>query len=327
MRHVIIDTDPGIDDSIAILLACLHPKVCVDALTTVGGNVPLSKTTANALGILNFANASQIPVHQGSATPLAGPATQYADDTHGDSGTGYFPLDPAGKKVAGTDAPRFIVEHTRAHPGEITLVPIGPLTNIAKALKLDPTLVERVPEVLIMGGAEGPGNVTPSADFNFWFDPEAADIVMRAGFKKVTLVGLDATAQAFLTAGTRELLRRLKDHKNANFLYQITRQYADFYWESQKALGAELCDVLAIAKLIDDSLVQTESANVQICLDGICRGRSQVARKKRFPALEQNGLICTKVNTLKFFELLLTTLIPEHSELIKEVLAHEYRGQ
>lgn len=325
MRHVIIDTDPGIDDSIAILLASTHPEVCIDALTTVGGKVPLEKTTANALGILNFAKAGDIPVYQGAAHPLAGAAEQYADDTHGESGTGQVHLDPADRKIAGTDAPQFIVDHTKAHPGEITLVPIGPLTNIAKALEIDPTLPERVPEVLLMGGAEGPGNVTPSAEFNFWFDPEAAAAVMNAGFKKITLVGLDATEQAFITAGTRELLRRLSDSKNAQFLYQITQQYADFYWDTQKALGAELCDVLAIAKLIDDSLVETESASIEIALDGICRGRSQVARKKRFPSLPQNGHICTNVNTRGFFELLLTTLIPEEKELIEQVLAHEYR--
>lgn len=322
-KRIIIDTDPGVDDAVAILLALKHPSLRVEALTTVAGNVGVDNTTRNALGVLKLADRSDVPVYRGASQPLKR-VTSHASDAHGDSGLGGVDLETHGLQVQEQQAAEFIVDFTRKHPGEIALVPIGPMTNIAQALTLDPTLVERVPEVVIMGGAEFTGNITPSAEFNFWYDPHAADMVMRAGFQKVTMVGLDATSQVFMSPGIRDLLRRLKD-PIAQFVYDITEKYADFYWERRRLVGAELCDALAIAAMIDDAVLDFVEAHVELCVDGLCEGRSVVARTERYRDRTMNALVGTTVDTKRFFELLLNTLFPEHIEEMAPIIAHEYR--
>lgn len=322
-KRIIIDTDPGVDDAVAILLALKHPQLKLEALTTVAGNVDVENTTRNAVGILKLADRSDIPVYRGADKPLCR-TTAHASDAHGDSGLGGVDLKVEGIQVQSPEAPQFIVDYTRDHPGEITLVPIGPMTNIARAIELDPSLVDRVPEIVIMGGAEFTGNITPSAEFNFWYDPHAADIVMRAGFKKVRMVGLDATSQVFMSPGIRDLLRRLED-PIAQFIYDITEEYADFYWERRRLVGAELCDALAIAAMVDDKILDFVEAHVEMCVDGLCEGRSVVARTERYRDRAKNALVGTTVDTKRFFELLLNTLFPEHADEMAPIIAHEYR--
>ncbi|MDO5720857.1 MAG: nucleoside hydrolase [Actinomycetaceae bacterium] len=322
-KRIVIDTDPGVDDAVAILLALKHPNLQVEALTTVAGNVDVEHTTTNALGILKLAGRSDIPVYRGADKPLER-KTAHASDAHGDTGLGGVALDTEGVDTATGEAAQFIVDYTREHPDEITLVPIGPLTNIAKAVTLDPSIVDRVPELVIMGGAEFTGNITPSAEFNFWYDPHAADIVMRAGFKKITMVGLDATSQAFMSPGTRDLLRRLQD-PIAQFIYDITEEYADFYWERRRLVGAELCDALAVAAMVDEAVLEFVDANVEICVDGLCEGRSVVARTERYRDRTKNAAVGTRVDTKRFFELLLNTLFPEHEAEMAPIITHEYR--
>lgn len=323
MRRVIIDTDPGVDDAIAILLALKHPELRVEALTTVAGNVELEYTTQNALGVLALAGSGNIPVYEGESKPLL-KATAKSSDAHGKTGLGGVQLSSGKLHPATLNAAEFIVEHTRQNPGEITLVPVGPLTNIARAVQIDPGIVDRVPEIVIMGGAEFTGNITPSAEFNFWYDPHAADIVMRAGFKNLRLVGLDATAQVFMSPGIRDLLRRLED-PIASFIHQITEEYADFYWKRRRLVGAELCDALAVATLIDDEVLDFVTANVEVCTEGLCEGRSVVARTDRYRDRHPNAKVGTNVNTKRFFELLLNTLFPQFVREMAPIIDHEYR--
>ena len=323
MKKIIVDTDPGVDDAVAILFALAHPGLDVAALTTVAGNVDIDNTTNNALGLLKLAGGYRIPVHRGAASPISDKPAR-ASAAHGKTGLGGVELDSQGMHEAVHPAAEFIVDYTRQHPHEVTLVAIGPLTNIAQALQLDPTLVERVAQLVVMGGAEFTGNVTPSAEFNFWSDPLAADIVARAGFKNLLLVGLDATSQVFMSPGARDLLRRL-DNPIAEFIYRSTEEYADYYWQHKRQVGAELCDVLAIGALVKPEIMQTVSANLQVCTSGLCEGRSVIARTERFRQLEPNAHVGTSVDTLGFFALLYQTLFPADYSDIAPVLKHEYR--
>lgn len=321
---ILIDTDPGVDDAVALLLALQHPALDVVGITTTGGNVGIEHTTRNALALLEFVGRADIPVVRGADTPLQHPAGR-SSTAHGDDGLGGVVLPAPSIAPREGSAAAFIVDMINAHPGEITLVPIGPLTNIASALALDPTIVDKVAGVMIMGGAEGTGNITPSAEFNFWHDPHAARIVMDAGFANLTMVGLDATGRAFLSPGVRELLYQI-DHPQARLIHDMTRSYADFYWRKRRIVGAELCDVLAVALLIDPTLVETVPAHIEVCDEGLCEGRSVVARSNRYRDLRPNASVATdRVETRRFMELLLTTLFPSETEDIIAVLDVEYR--
>jgi inosine-uridine nucleoside N-ribohydrolase len=193
-RKVLIDCDPGIDDALAIAFACGHPGLDLRGVTTVAGNVGLAQTTANALSVLDFAGRPDVPLAAGSAAPLLRPHVD-ARDVHGHAGLGQARLPPAQARPVDADATDLIIDTVGAAPGEITLVAIGPLTNIALAVRRQPGLVDQVADFVIMGGSATRGNVTPAAEFNIATDPEAAAIVFGAGWQ-VTMVGLDVTLQA-----------------------------------------------------------------------------------------------------------------------------------
>ncbi|MEV8143769.1 nucleoside hydrolase [Specibacter sp. NPDC078709] len=324
MKHIILDTDPGVDDAVAILLACASESIELHGVTTVGGNVGIDAVTANALAVLELAGRPDIPVYRGADRSLSR-ETQRKSLAHGDDGLGGCrPALSEDAKPSEIDAVTFLTTHVRENPGTITIVAIGPLTNIAAAIQADPSFAGNVKEVVLMGGAEGTGNVTPSAEFNFWHDPEAAEIVFTAGFASLTMVGLDATHQVFMTPGTRELVRQIGTPA-AQFIHKITRLYTDFYWKRYREVGAELCDVLAIAYLIEPDLIQMVPAEVEIATTGICEGRSVVARTGRYVERTANAEVATKVQTRRFFELLLTTLFPADHADISRIVDHEYR--
>ncbi len=197
-QKIILDCDPGIDDAMAIAFAVGSPDIELTGITTVAGNVGLDKTTANALRLLEFFGAAQVPVTAGAAAPLARPAIT-AEHVHGADGLrGLMLPAPTGQPRPG-HAVDYIIDTVLAAPGEITLVAVGPLTNVALALRREPALVSAVRDFVIMGGSTTRGNVTPAAEFNIAADPEAAAEVFTAGWT-VTMVGLDVTLQATATA-------------------------------------------------------------------------------------------------------------------------------
>jgi inosine-uridine nucleoside N-ribohydrolase len=192
-RKIIIDTDPGVDDAMAIFLALRSPEVSVIGLTTIFGNVHTDLATVNALRLLEIAGRNDIPVAHGASAPLTRAYAGPVAFIHGDDGQGNVYLAPASSQAISQPAAEFIVEQILNAPGEITLVPVGPLTNIALALQLEPRIAGLVHEVVLMGGnALVPGNATPAAEANIHNDPEAADIVFAADWA-VTMVGLDVT--------------------------------------------------------------------------------------------------------------------------------------
>src|ERR1051326_1178405 len=225
MRHIILDTDPGIDDALALFLALASPEVQLEAITTVSGNVDVAFTTYNALTLLELAGRTDIPVARGCDRPLIRQPFNAAF-VHGDNGLGGLQLPEPHIQPLAEHAIEVIIEKVMAAPKEITLVAIGPLTNIALALRQEPRIVEQVQEVVIMGGALlVPGNDTPEAEFNIYVDPQAAHIVLHAGWP-IRLVSLDATTRTVLQ---REQIQTLA-HSESPVLCSI-KQMLDYSFD------------------------------------------------------------------------------------------------
>lgn len=263
-KRILLDTDPGIDDSLAILLALASPELKLEAVSVTGGNCTLAQGVVNALSVLELAGASHVPVAAGIATPLIQPPLA-APETHGDTGIGYARLPAPGQTACGQHAVDLIIETIMAAPGEITLVAVAPLTNLAVAIRREPGIVEAVGEVIIMGGAfRHPGNTTPQAEFNVYVDPHAAYIVYHSGMP-ITLVPLDVTYQCVLTQPDVERLLAV-DSPITRFVADSTRFYMEFHAEYQGIQGCVINDPLALALAFASDLVETSHLYVTVDL-------------------------------------------------------------
>ena len=261
-RRIILDTDPGIDDALAILLALASPELALEAVTVTGGNCTLEQGVDNALRVLALAGASHVPVAAGVGVPLIRPAYT-APETHGVSGLGYARLDAAPQTAAGHHAVDLLIERIMASPGEITLVAVAPLTNIALAIRREPRIVQAVRELIVMGGALlHQGNTTPTAEFNTYVDPHAAYIVYHAGMP-MTLVPLDVTYQCVLTQRDVERLLNLPS-PITQFIADATRFYMEFHDEYQGIQGCVINDPLALALAFAPELVTTRPLYVTV---------------------------------------------------------------
>jgi pyrimidine-specific ribonucleoside hydrolase len=256
---IVLDTDPGHDDAIALLLALASPELEVLGVTTVSGNQTLEKTTANALKILEFVERTDVPVHVGAPRPLV--REQWAAAyVHGESGLDGPDLpDPKTKPTKG-HAIDFMAEQVEEHDG-VVLVPVGPLTNIGLLLAKYAGIESRIDRVVLMGGAIAEGNVTPAAEFNIWADPEAAHRVFTSGIE-VTMVGLDVTHKALL------LPEKVDELRGAGRVGSLVAQLYDFYHERHVRMygweGSPVHDALAVAHVIRDDFVRTEHRHVQV---------------------------------------------------------------
>lgn len=248
-RRIILDVDPGIDDAMALLLAMRSPELRIEAITVVAGNVPVDVGTSNALKLVELAGRADIPVAKGATYPLVRKPVS-ATSVHGENGLGGFELPAPAKRLDPRHAVDLIVEIVNANPGEITLVPVGPLTNIALAFLKEPQIRAKVAEIILMGGSITGGNVTPAAEFNIHSDAEAAKVVFNSGIP-ITMVGLGATSQAVLTGAHLEELRR-----SGSEIARAVAGMAGFYirvYESRGRPGASLHDPLAVGIAIDSS--------------------------------------------------------------------------
>lgn len=273
-RSIVIDTDPGIDDAMAIAVAVASPELEVLALTTTFGNHDLATTTANAQRVLDALGRPDIPVVAGAHRPLVREGHRPATFVHGIDGLGDAALPPPSQPAeAGLHAAQHIVDLVRERPGEITLVPIGPLTNLALALHLDPGIADQVAGVVAMGGAvRVPGNVTPAAEANIWNDPEAADQVLGAGWP-VTLLGLDVTARL---GADRDMLDRIAalGTPGAHLVSVTAPVYVDFHLNTDGFDGIHCHDVATIAHLLRPDLVRTETMAVRVAGTGVATGQT-----------------------------------------------------
>ncbi len=265
-KRILFDTDPGIDDACAILLALASPEVSVEGLSIVHGNCSLKQGTTNAISVLELANATHIPVAKGCEFPLLQPSL-LAPETHGDTGLGYAELPPPRLKPIAQHAIDFLIEKILASPGEITLVAIGPLTNVALAVRQEPRIVQALKEIVIMGGAlRYEGNTTALAEFNTYVDPHAAHIVYHAGIP-TTLVPLDVTYQCVLTQGDVRRLREV-DSSITKFVADATRFYMQFHDEFQKIDGCVINDPLALALTFAPELCTYQELPVDVDISG-----------------------------------------------------------
>ncbi|WP_313812567.1 nucleoside hydrolase [Glutamicibacter sp.] len=265
-RKIILDCDPGHDDAVAMLLAHGSPKIELLAVTTVAGNQTLDKVTANALAVGTIAGITNVPFAAGCPRPLVR-EVETAGDVHGDSGMD-GPAQPAPRiELDDRHAVDLIIETIMAHaPGEITLVPTGALTNIALAVRKEPRIVERVREVVLMGGGYHTGNWSAVAEFNIKIDPEAAHIVFNEPWP-VVMVGLDLTHQAL---ATKDVVQRIEQIGTgpARFVRELMDFFAQAYRDTQGFNAPPVHDPCAVAYVIDPEVVRTVKAPVSVELRG-----------------------------------------------------------
>lgn len=272
MTPVLMDVDTGVDDAIAIAAAVGAPDADLVALSTVAGNVDVEKTTANTLAVLDWLGVEGVPVHLGASRPLCRPLDDAAH-FHGRDGLGDSALLPSGRSLGQDRGPAAIIRQVMARPGELTLVCVGPLTNLAIALNVAPELPSLLRAVVIMGGAFfRAGNVTPHAEFNIYADPEAAGHVFAAPFAELTVVGLDVTERVSISAAAWAGMEDA-DARGARLIHRVCRRS----FEERRDEAFYLHDPLALAVAADASLVETEQFAVDVMTGDDERGRT-VAR-------------------------------------------------
>lgn len=310
-RKVIIDTDPGIDDAMAILFAFETEQLDVLGLTTTFGNVSVDLATHNALILTELAGVD-VPVAKGVSVPLEITPRPHADFVHGDDGFGNINWpDPKGKALD-VSAAQFIIDTVKAHPGEVTLIALGPLGNLATALEMAPEIANLVDEVILMGGtAIEYGNVSPVAEANIINDPHAADKVFTANWQ-VTMIGLDVTHQVLLEI---DLLERIKTSrpKHGDFLCQAAKHYIKFYKDRLDVDGCFFHDASTIAYAMEPDIFGIELGAIRVACEGIAIGQTIFAPEgMTFPEPHWDGVpmtqVCMEVDSKRLLSLFEETL-------------------
>tara|TARA_X000001036_G_scaffold3256_1_gene2878 strand:- start:2498 stop:3463 length:966 start_codon:yes stop_codon:yes gene_type:complete len=273
VKKIIIDTDPGVDDSLAIFVALNSPELDVLGLTTVFGNATTSTCTENALRLLEIAKRTDIPVAEGAHLPLNGNLRGAASFVHGENGQGNVELKPPTNKTLEIDAVAFLKNQIEVHPNEITLVPVGPLTNIANLLTTHPGIDSKIKEIILMGGnAQSPGNATPTAEANILNDPEAADIVFSAQCE-ITMVGLDVTNNVFMSEEQVNKLGSFENEKSKH-ISKINPFYFNFLKEFFQDNGMPIHDSSAVTYLVHPEYFETLCCPIKVETEGISRGKT-----------------------------------------------------
>jgi purine nucleosidase/pyrimidine-specific ribonucleoside hydrolase len=288
---VLLDCDPGHDDAIALLLALGSDELELRGVTTVAGNQTLEKTTANAIRVLELAGRPEIPVAVGAHRPLVRDP-RVAADVHGETGLDGPDLPPPRAKPSTEHAVDFLA----ARIAEATLIATGPLTNVALLLSRHPEA--RPQRIVLMGGAIAEGNVTPAAEFNIWADPEAAQRVFMSGLD-VTMVGLDVTHQALVTP---EQMR--ESGRIGGVVAELLEFYGGFHRSVYGWDGSPIHDAVAVAHVIDPSLLELEHLNVRVDTESaLCRGRTVVDVWRR-TGLEPTASVAVGIDSERFVQLL-----------------------
>ena len=305
-RTILLDCDPGHDDAVAIMLALGNPAINLAGITTVGGNQTIQKITRNAQSVLVKCGREDVPVHAGAHRPLVR-KVEVAEEIHGESGLDGVELPKPSRPVRPGHGAQFIADTVMAaEPGEITLVATGPLTNLALAVRLEPDIVRRVREVVVMGGGYHEGNWTAVAEFNIWVDPEAARIVFEEDWP-LTMVGLDLTHQALATAEVEAKIRDLDCDLGAWFL-GLMGFFRKAYKEHQNFDDPPVHDPCTIAYLIDPTTVQTQKVPLAVETHGELTAGMTVA-DFRLPAPEDcRHQVATTLDHERFWDLVVDAI-------------------
>ena len=270
---IFLDVDTGTDDALALAYAVASPRIDLVAVSTVAGNVNIEKTTANTLAVLDWLGAEDIPVHRGASRPLVRPHRD-AIYFHDEGGLGGAQLPPSRRSIGADRGPAALVRLARLRPGELTLVTLGPLTNLAIALNVEPTLPELLKAVVVMGGAfTVPGNTTPAAEFNILVDPEAAEQVFSAPFPSLTVVGLDVTEQVALT---RDDWEAVNVDSSLPPTARLLREVGAFAYSRLGRDQFSLHDPLSVAVAIDPTLIEVQELEIAVDAVEPERGRTKI---------------------------------------------------
>lgn len=305
-QKIILDCDPGHDDAIALLLAAHHPMLELLAITTVAGNQSIEKTTLNALKVCSLANIRDVPVAMGMDRPLVRPA-RHAADIHGASGMDGPNVPEPDIVLVPQHGVDLLIELLLNSDGDITLIPTGPLTNIATAIRREPAILPKIQAISLMGGAIGVGNASPSAEFNLWFDPEAASIVFQCG-RPITMTPLEVTHQALATG---EIVKRLRDVSRpvASFAADLLAFFADSYKNVFGFPAPPVHDPCAVAAVIDPTIISASEMYVEIeTMSTLSAGRTicDVYGKLGKPA---NVRVGYSLDVERFWEMLLDAIL------------------
>lgn len=297
---VIIDCDPGIDDSLAIMLALKSPEIEVIGITIVCGNSPVEMGAGNAKKVLKQMNRLDVPVYIGESKPLK---REYVNalDTHGEDGLGesFLPEVEGWQQEMG--AVDFMADILKRE--KVSVIALGPMTNFATLIQKDREAFGRIEKLVSMGGTfKSHGNCSPVAEYNYWCDPDAAavvyDLFAKAG-SKIHMIGLDVTREIVLTPNRLEYMCRL-DPEVGEFIRKITGFYMDFHWEQEGIIGCVINDPLAVAYFIDRSMCDGFDSFTVVATDGVCRGQT-VVDSMNFWKKEPNSRILTETDSERFF--------------------------
>ena len=322
-RKVIVDCDPGIDDALAIILALKSKEIEVIGITTVSGNVKSLQGAKNALKVLKLLGRLDIPVYLGESKPVKRELVT-AQDTHGEDGLGETFLEEVSSEYIRENGVDFILNTLKNHEN-VSIIALGPLTNLYRAIEKEPETFHRVKEIVSMGGAyKSHGNCSPVAEFNYWVDPHGAREFLKKFNGEFTMVGLDVTREIVLTPNLREMIHQFKD-EIGDFIYDITRFYVDFHWEQERTLGCVINDPLAVEYFINRELCEGFKAYVDIACEDISMGQS-VVDVADFYKRRKNVFVLDKVNSKEFMISFLNKIFPSHKEDIKNVLNNPKYG-
>lgn len=317
-RKVIIDCDPGIDDSLALILALKSEELEIIGITICPGNVPVELGAINAYRVLKLLNRTDIPVYTGDNYPIKRSLVT-AQDTHGMDGLGevleesFIPEDFIKK-----GATNFIIETLNTQK-KISIIALGPLSNLAKAVLVEKDILKKAEKIISMGGAfRSNGNCSQVAEFNYWVDPDAVNIVFNSVEKPIELVPLDVTRKIVLTPNYREYLRQLPNPV-AQFIFKVTGFYVDFHWMQEKTLGCVINDPLAVAQFIDPNICKGFLSNLECVEEGPAIGQSMIDVGD-FYKRDSNVFINTEVDSKKFFQMFFDRVFPFNLEENKIVL-------
>lgn len=315
-RDIIIDCDPGIDDTLALIYALKHPQLNVIAITIVAGNSPIDLGIKNAFTTLELLNRLDIPVYAGASKPLQREFVS-AQDTHGMDGLGENNFNLKYEyTIQDIPAEEFLATHFQ-QKRHTSIIALGPLTNIAKAIQLNPQLGKHCERFVSMGGSfKSHGNCSPVAEYNYWCDPHAAQVVFEKLGSCIEMVGLDVTRQIVLTPNHLEYMNRMNDEMT-NFISKITRFYFDFHWQYEHIIGCVINDPLAISYFIDNHICSGFDTYTNVVTEGIALGQT-VIDQYNFYHKPANSYILTKVDTSLFWIDFLTTILDAQKDAISD---------
>lgn len=327
-RKVIIDCDPGIDDALALMLALSSPELDVLGITIVSGNVSADKGAKNALKVLNWMGRTDIPVYLGERLPLVRDYVN-AEDTHGEDGLGDSGYETPDNVSCHEGAVRFLarsLQHAASASETISIIALGPMTNIARLMEDFPESLNGLGELISMGGNyKTNGNCSPVAEYNYWCDPHAAKIVYEAfashpllSDKKIHMVGLDVTRQIVLTPNILEYMCQIAPEVG-KIVKDITRFYFDFHWMQERVIGCVINDPLAVAYFIDPTLCGGFFAYTAVETEGICIGQT-VVDACDFWKRKKNSVILTQTDAFRFMCFFISRICHKDIAELKPIL-------